>query len=614
MPGTHPKSPLMVAVLTAALAICCPPGSGAPAPVFDLGVEAPIQASPEIDEIGIEPGGTGVLPITLDLPATHHLNSQPRPRFSVKEPPGLAAGAVELRGDRHLDELLEVEVYSGTVTLLVELRAEDVPLGVHTLRGELTYYPCSDADLTCFEKTDKIELSVRIERGASAVSPPEGAGAEDLSSPLEGGRTFADRVSDSFGESLLLAYVLVFFGGILASFTPCVYPMIPITVAVIGAGSAGSKSRGFKLSTIYVLGIAVTYSILGAAAAGTGKAFGSFTQTFPVLLGIGLLLGALGAGMFGFFEMQPPAFLRNLQSKRGRGHVGILLMGAVTGLVASPCLGPVLIALLAWIAKTGDVFRGFTLLFVFALGMGLLLIAIGTFSSVLTALPKSGNWMLRVKELLGLILVGVGVYYVGLALATRGVPERATWTVALGVALAVLGYIVRGHEKSAAGGEGPAPPRGLKGHLRKGVGVVLVVAGAYLTILGLSAAGLAPSWTATTPPETTSQNIEWAPSYETAMERAEQENVPVVIDFYADWCVYCKKLDSDVFSDERVIDEAGRFVMVRVDADRREDVVGEHEVLGLPTVVFLDSAGAEATRIESYVKAEEFLSHMKSVR
>ena len=135
-----------------------------------------------------------------------------------------------------------------------------------------------------------------------------------------------------------------------------------------------------------------------------------------------------------------------------------------------------------------------------------------------------------------------------------------------------------------------------------------------MTIVGLSVGGLAPTWLATGPAGVPAGGIDWSLSYEDGITRAQAESKPVMIDFYADWCVYCKKLDSDVFTDERVIEEAGRFVMVRVDADRRTDIVREHSVLGLPSVVFLDSAGAERARIESYVRAERFLEHMRSVR
>ncbi len=614
--------------------------AAAAAPVFDLGSNASIRAVPAVKELRIEPGGSAILPIRLDFPGTHHLNSQPAPSFAVKEPSGLTVGSVELRGDHHYDEFLEVDVYQGTITVLVGLTASPSLRGDYTLSGELTYYPCSDADLTCFEKVDPLQVKVVSEPVVSAAAPGTSFAAEDTLvaagavegvpsggapssgpsgefSPLRGGgKTLADRVSESFEKSLWLAYVLVFFGGILASFTPCVYPMIPITVAVIGAGSAGSRRKGFGLSVIYVLGIAITYSALGAAAASTGRAFGSFTQTFPVLLGIGLLLGVLGASMFGFFEIQPPRFLAKLQSKRGQGQVGVLLMGAVTGIVASPCLGPVLIAMLAWIAKTGDVFKGFSMLFVFAVGMGLLLIAIGTFAGVLAALPKSGAWMVRVRELLGLVLAGAGVYYIGLALATRGVPERSTWMVAIGTALAVLGYIIRGTKRSAGDEVEPVAP-GMTRFLRKGVGLVVVVAGVYVALVGLSQGGLAPSWLSSGPPGTQSRaggGVVWAKSYESGMREARVENRPVMIDFFADWCVYCKKLESDVFTNKQVAAESKRFVNIKVDADRHEDIAREHKVLGLPTLVFLDSAGAESARIESFVKADKLLERMKTVR
>jgi len=626
----------LVLVFLACILMGSPGAAGAAPPDFLGGPdEVPIQAVVDIEELGIEPGGKGTLPILLDFPPTHHLNAEPVPTFSITEPPGLRVDGIRIEGKSHTDPVLEIEVYEGLVGLMVEISAVGELEGTYTLKGKLTYYPCSDVDLTCFEKTDIVQVPVRVETDAGAEDAGEGIAVEGGSSPLKSGGSggLAERVTGAFDESLFLAYLLVFLGGILASFTPCVYPMIPITVAVIGAGSAGSKRRGFQLSLIYVLGIAITYSIFGAAAAATGRAFGSFTQTFGVLLGIGALLALLGASMLGFFEIRPPAFLNQLQSKQGKGHIGILLMGAVTGLVASPCLGPVLIALLAWIAKTGDVFRGFTLLFVFAIGMGLLLIAIGTFAGILTALPKSGAWMIRIKEILGLILIGAAVYYLGLALALKGVPERATWTAVIGIALITAGFLVRGSEKPAAtagsggaeaqtGGAdaetaGPGGVRELKVWVRKGVGVAMMVAGAYATVVGLSMGGLTPAWMGALPGAVSTgsgEGIVWESSYERGIERAEGQGKPVMIDFYADWCVYCKKLEKDVFTDEKILEEAERFVTVRVDADERPDLTSDHRVLGLPTIVFLDSEGREAGRVESYVKADKFLGVMASVR
>jgi thiol:disulfide interchange protein DsbD len=624
-PKSGPWAALRVALgLCAVLTLAAPDSSAlAPPSIFGGAVDAPIKATVGIDALVIEPGGVGSLPIRLDFPSTHHLNSQPAPMFVIAEPPGVKAGQVAIQGESHEDPVLDVQVYEGVITLFVEVAASDSLRGEYTLKGKLTYYPCSDVDQVCFEKVDPIQVLLIVEPHTEAVAPSTG-GAVALSpahSPLRSGGSgaLAERITGAFDRSVWLAYLLVFLGGILASFTPCVYPMIPITVAVIGAGSAGSKRRGFQLSLIYVLGIAVAYSTLGAVAAATGRAFGTLTQTFGVLLGIGALLALLGASMLGFFEIQPPAFLSRLQSKQGKGTIGILLMGAATGLVASPCLGPVLLALLAWIAKTGDVFRGFTLLFVFALGMGVLLIAIGTFAGVLTALPKSGAWMVRVREILGLILVGAGVYYIGLALANKGIPQKATWTVVAGVALMVTGFLARGSQRSPAdvAGTGPAGVRELKVWLRKGLGVAMMVAGGYAVIVGLSQAGLTPSWMQTGTeevPGTMGEGIDWTLSYEYGIEEARGQSKPVMIDFYADWCVYCKKLDSDVFADDRVVGEAGRFVAVRVDADERPDLARDHGVLGLPTIVFLDSNGDEAGRIESYVKADEFLGMMTLVR
>lgn len=210
----------------------------------------------------------------------------------------------------------------------------------------------------------------------------------------------------------ILAYIGVYVIGVLLSFTPCVYPVIPLTVAYIGGQSQGSKLKGLVLSLFYVLGMAVTYTILGSIAAFTGMLFGRI-QTNPwTYLVVANIFILLGLSMLEVFNLPLPKFLTNLQPKeRKKGLIGSFFVGAASGLVLGPCTAPVLVAMITMITAKGNMIFGMSLLFVFALGMGTLLIILGTFSGLLANIPQAGIWMVRIKKFFGWVLIGTGEYF-----------------------------------------------------------------------------------------------------------------------------------------------------------------------------------------------------------
>lgn len=210
-------------------------------------------------------------------------------------------------------------------------------------------------------------------------------------------------------SSLTMAFVAALVGGLLASLTPCVYPMIPITVGYIGSSNlGGSRSRAFLLAVVYVSGIAVTYAAMGVFAALSGRLFGEFNSSPWSFLLVGNIILLLGLSMLDVFTL--PVF-----NPKGGGKKGNLLatfgLGLSSGLVAGPCTAPVLGVLLAYVASTGNAFLGGSLLFVFALGMGILLIVVGTFSGLMAAMPRSGNWMVHIKKGLGWLMIILAEYF-----------------------------------------------------------------------------------------------------------------------------------------------------------------------------------------------------------
>ena len=214
--------------------------------------------------------------------------------------------------------------------------------------------------------------------------------------------------------SVLLAFVAAYLGGIVISFTPCTYPLIPVTIGFIGARSSSSKLRGFLLSLFYVGGLALTYSILGGVAALSGKLFGQMQTTPLVYFIMANLCLIMGLAMLDVFtiSMPLPQKLMNLSGNTDKkGFFDSFLIGAVSGFVIGPCTAPVLAVLLGYVATQTNLFLGMSLLFVFAFGMGTLLIILGTFAGVIAALPQSGKWMTKIKFIFGLILIGAAEYF-----------------------------------------------------------------------------------------------------------------------------------------------------------------------------------------------------------
>ncbi|MBI1870677.1 MAG: hypothetical protein HYS07_05725 [Chlamydiae bacterium] len=223
---------------------------------------------------------------------------------------------------------------------------------------------------------------------------------------------FLSRMSEYLHASPLLALIAAYIGGVLTSFTPCVYPIIPITVTYIGARGEGSKLKGFFLCLSHVLGISVTYSLLGAFAALTGKFFGNISTNPWSFFITGNVVLLMGLSMLGVFNIPNIKFLGKPNSKGFvKGHLGAFFLGLAAGLVAAPCTAPVLGVILTFVAQKQNLVLGISTLFVFAYGLGTILILLGTFAALATALPKPGAWMERIKKIFGWLMLCVAEYF-----------------------------------------------------------------------------------------------------------------------------------------------------------------------------------------------------------
>jgi thiol:disulfide interchange protein DsbD len=398
-------------------------------------------------------------------------------------------------------------------------------------------------------------------------------------------------------RNLLWLFLAAFGFGLAASLTPCVYPMIAITMAIIGA-KGGGKARGLALSTALVAGMAVTYTALGVVAAVTHAAFGAMAQSQWFLIPVSILFAVFALSLFGAFEFSLPVALQTrLQSGPRRGLGGAFAMGLVLGPIAAPCVSPFLGTVLVAIAQDGRVPLGAALLFVFALGMGVLFVAVGTFSA---ALPRSGEWLVRFKQFMGLVVLGFAVWNVRLIVPAWLL--YGLWSLTLLVAAPILGAF--------------RPSESLAEGFSKGLGFLALALGLGLGLRGVEAGldlSLLPG------PGARIQNVSNAPQgwmeqdLETALARAKTAGKPVLVDTYAEWCAQCKELDKKTWPDPQVSawirDNA---VAVRIDSDKtRKDLGTKLGILSYPTVILLDGDGRELRRLLGFQNPAEMLRFLK---
>jgi len=528
-------------------------------------------------------------------------------RFAA-EPSSIQLGAPALPKGKEKDDNTfgRVEVYYEEA--LIRVPVERNSSGVLPLTLHITSQGCADIGV-CYPPQKQ---SLGLELPDVATVPAQEAVV--VASSDESGR-----IAGLLKDASAWVVIASFFGfGLLLSLTPCVFPMIPILSGIIvGAGRGGkgvSHARGFVLSLGYVLGMAVTYALAGVAAGYSGTLLSVSLQNVWVLGSFGLIFVVLALSMFGFFELQVPSFIQSRISeetthfKRG-SLAGVTLMGSLSALIVGPCVAAPLAGALLYIGQTGDAFLGGAALFSMGLGMGVPLLAVGL--SAGTLLPKSGAWMETIKKAFGVVLLATALWIVSPVIPVA--LQMLGWAALL-IVPAIFMHAID-----------PLPPHAHSGaRFWKGVGLLMLLAGAAMLAGALSGAQdplrpLAALGSGKALAETRQLPFERVRSLADLDERIKTAGKPVMLDFYADWCVSCKEMERFTFSNPRVQKQLSGWQLLKADVTANSDddkaLLARFGLFGPPGILFFNSAGEEIknVRVIGFQGADEFLETLSNL-
>ena len=537
-----------------------------------------------------------------------------RDKFRFRaEPASVALDASQLPpGKIKKDEFFgEVQIYRGDMRLVLPLTLVGEPVSRFTLHAESQ--GCADIGVCYPPQEQKAEITrVAFSSAASSagVSPfLQSAPGSPGPAAAPGGPQSEDTLIAELFRGGWWVLVLSFFGfGLLLAATPCVFPMIPILSGIlVPHGAHLTHARGFALSLAYVLGMAITYALAGVAAGLLGTLLSSALQNPWVLSGFAAVFVVLALSMFGFYELQLPSALQSrlavTTNKLHGGHfASVFVMGALSALIMGPCVAAPLAGALLYIGQSGDGVLGGAALFAMALGMGVPLLAVG--ASAGTLLPKAGPWMETVNRFFGVLLLGVAIYVVS--------PLLHAVVFMLAYAALLIVFAVYLHALDPL-------PHGAPGYrkLFKGVGVIALLAGVALLIGVLSGgrnvlqplAGLRGAAAPAAPP-VVFQRVSNLPQLKSAIGAAAGK--PVLLDFYADWCITCKEMEAFTFTDSAVRKRLDEMVKLQVDVtanlDEHKTLLKRFGLFGPPGIIFFDRQGNEikGLRVIGFQSADKF--------
>ncbi len=486
---------------------------------------------------------------------------------------------------------------------------------------KVRYQGCSEISGICYPPQSK-QFTVKLSPISSAMAETGTTAVDQSSDTASQPVSEQDKIASVLrtGETWLI--LITFFGaGLLLAFTPCVFPMIPILSGIIvGQGENISTAKAFYLSLVYVLAMALTYTVLGILVGMSGENIQAWFQNPWIIGSFAALFVALSFAMFGFYELQMPASVQGKlasisNSQQGGNIVGVAIMGFLSALIVGPCVTAPLVGALIFIAETGDAVLGGMALFSLSMGMGAPLLLIGTSAGKI--LPKAGAWMNAVKAVFGVLLLGLAIW-----LLERVAPAAATMT--LWAALIIVSAIYMGAIDNL--------PEGSSGwkKLWKGLGVVLLIYGiiillglaggnrnVFQPLKGLNSSFGTSSGAATSVEHLNFKQIKGVDGLTAELNIAKAAGKPVMLDFYADWCVSCKEMEALTFADQSVQKALNGVVLLQADVtpnDAKDTELYKHfGIIGPPSIMFFGPDGKERRnyRVVGYMPAEQFSQHVK---
>jgi len=548
----------------------------------------------ELDSPKAARGGQTGLEILPEVERGWHINAhRPTEPYLVPTevqlmlPPGVSADTVAYpQPDQKTFAFAQgrqLLVYQGNLRIVTALHVPADFSGTRVeIEAKLRYQACND--VTCLPPaTASAELVVPVSaiiRAAQPASVPaaereQQAGALDVRAWM---------ATHGLAVTLLLVALL----GLGLNLTPCVYPLISVTIAYFGSQGRHREARVAGLAAAYVLGITVSFAVFGALAALSGGLFGAALQKPPVLFLIAAILVALALSSFGVYQLQAPAWAMRRVSGSVQGAFGSFFMGLTMGVVAAPCVGPVVLGLLLFVGSRQSGVLGLELFSALGLGLGLPYLALAMAAGSIKALPRSGEWLVWVERFFGVILLALAGYFV-----TPLLPKTVSHLLLPGLTAAggiYLGFIDRS---------------GLRMRyfpsIKRLVGITAIVIAAWAMV-----------------PERAESSLAWQPLDPASLDVARSDGKPAVVDFVADWCIPCKEMEHTTFRDPQVRRQAERFAMFKADitgeSEQVDNLVDRYQVRGVPTVIVFGSAGSEARRLVGYTGPDEMAKVMREIR
>ncbi|MFA4015934.1 MAG: hypothetical protein RUDDFDWM_001035 [Candidatus Fervidibacterota bacterium] len=579
-----------------------------------------------LDVSAIRQGSSGRLMVLVKLPKGLHVNSnKPKEKWlipttlTIASPKWLSVKGVHYPKAKSLHTSLgELFVYEGEFAIFVVLHAStDAPIGRHNITATLRYQACDER--RCYPPDNfKFTITINIAGREASVFQINNDLFRKYANQVEefqhlpskmqrlSGVSALDHVSSlvqRFGWGVTL--VIIFAFGLALNLTPCVFPLVPITVGYFASRSHGNLLRLLSEALLYALGIIITYSAMGTIAGLSGSLLGSLLQHPVTLVFVSSVIAFLGFGMLGLYEFKvPSSFLGRLHNFAcASGSFGL---GMIAGLIAAPCVGPFTAALLTFVAATGKAFIGFICFFVLSLGLSMPYIFLAVFSGALHRLPKSGMWMEWVRRILGFCLFFLAAYLL-LPLMPQIVAPFVLPSLFL-IASIYLGWsIAHGDEKKVFS------------LLRRATGIALFIVALGTFIHAGYSLGYEHGYSAALKHGGSTASV-WEEFSPSRLKEALMHGKPILVEFTAKWCPQCKKLERKVLLDSDVINELRRFVCFRVDmtfwSASSNELARKYGVVGLPTILFITSSGEEARhlRIEGFVDKEELLERLRQLR